>query len=62
MLPFIKKKTQFISSIKKRILSDELTKLRVKHDLWYQPFERQEGNKVWLKGKEYLMLSSNDYL
>lgn len=62
MLPFIKNKTRFVSSIEQRILSDELTKLRVKHDLWYQPFEKQEGNKVWLKGKEYLMLSSNDYL
>jgi 8-amino-7-oxononanoate synthase len=62
MLPNFKKKTHFVSSIQQRIHSDELTKLRVQHDLWYQPFEKQEDNKVWLKGKQYLMLSSNDYL
>ena len=62
MLPFKKKKPAFISSIKQRILKDELTKLRVKHDLWYKAFEKQERNKVWLDGKQYLMLSSNDYL
>ena len=62
MLPFKKKKPVFTSSIKQRILQDELTKLRVKHNLWYQAFEKQERNKVWLNGKQYLMLSSNDYL
>ena len=62
MLPFTNKKTGFVSAIKKRILADELTKLRVKHDLWYKAFEKQEGNKVWLDGKKYLMFSSNDYL
>jgi 8-amino-7-oxononanoate synthase len=62
MLPIKKQKPEFLSAIKKRILDDELTKLRVKHDLWYQAFEKQERNKVWLDGKEYLMLSSNDYL
>lgn len=62
MLPFSKKKTEFVSALKKRILADELTKLRVKHDLWYNTFEKQEGNKVWLDGRQYLMLSSNDYL
>lgn len=62
MLPFKKQKPAFVSSIKKRILQDELTKLRVKHDLWYKAFDRQERNKVWLDGKQYLMLSSNDYL
>ncbi|MCZ6675509.1 MAG: pyridoxal phosphate-dependent aminotransferase family protein [Verrucomicrobia bacterium] len=55
-------KTGFVSAIKKRIFADELTKLRVKHDLWYNAFEKQDGNKVWLDGKKYLMLSSNDYL
>tara|TARA_B100001123_G_scaffold36255_1_gene37486 strand:+ start:13126 stop:14331 length:1206 start_codon:yes stop_codon:yes gene_type:complete len=62
MLPFTKKNIKFVSAIKKRIREDELTKLRVKHDLWYKAFEKQEGNKVWLDGKQYLMLSSNDYL
>ena len=62
MLPFTKKQTKFVSALKNRICSDELTSLRLKHDLWYKTFEKQEGNKVWLDGKEYLMLSSNDYL
>ena len=62
MLPLSKKKIEFVSSIKQRILADELTKLRVKHDLWYQTFEKQEGNKVWLNEKKFIMLSSNDYL
>ncbi len=48
--------------MEKRILEDDNTRLRLKYDLWYKAFEKQEGNKVWLDGKELLMLSSNDYL
>ena len=57
-----KNKGGFESSLKKRIAADDMTRLRLKYDLWYQSFERQEGNKVWLDGRELLMLSSNDYL
>ncbi len=57
-----KNKGGFESSLKKRIASDDITRLRLKYDLWYQSFDRQEGNKVWLDGRELLMLSSNDYL
>ena len=62
MLPFKKKKPAFQSSIKRRIHRDELTQVRVKHDVYYKAFDKQERNKVWLDGKQYLMLSSNDYL
>ncbi len=62
-MPFFpKKKSAFESSLKKRIVADDLTHLRLKYDLWYKSFDRQEGNKVWLDGRELLMLSSNDYL
>lgn len=59
---FSKNKGGFESSLKKRIVADDITRLRLKYDLWYQSFDRQEGNKVWLDGRELLMLSSNDYL
>ncbi len=59
---FSKNRGGFESSLKKRIVADDITRLRLKYDLWYQSFDRQEGNKVWLDGRELLMLSSNDYL
>ena len=58
----MRKKDGFESSLKKRIKTDDVTRMRLKYDLWYQSFERQEGNKVWLNGRKLLMLSSNDYL
>ncbi len=59
---FSKNRGGFESSLKKRIVADDITRLRLKYDLWYQSFDRQEGNKVWLDGRKLLMLSSNDYL
>ena len=57
--PFTKSKE---SPLWKRIRSDDSTRLRLKYDTYYHIFERQEGTRVWKDGKEYIMLSSNDYL
>jgi len=56
---FLKKKQ---SSIWDRIRDDEATKLRLKYDTYYHIFDKQEGTRVFKDGKEYVMLSSNDYL
>lgn len=48
--------------ILKRFKKDSNTQLRLKYNPYYLTFDRQEGSKVWLNGKELIMLSSNDYL
>jgi 8-amino-7-oxononanoate synthase len=58
-LPFIKSKS---SPLWKRIKSDDSTRLRLKYDTYYHIFEKQEGTRVFKNGKEFIMLSSNDYL
>ena len=45
-----------------RIRSDDATRLRLKYDAYYHIFEDQKGTRVQKDGKEYVMLSSNDYL
>lgn len=45
-----------------RIQSDDATRLRLKYDTYYHIFDKQEGSHVWKDGKEFIMLSSNDYL
>lgn len=50
------------SSIVKRCQEDASTKARLKYDLWYHSFERDDGVRVWRNGQEMVMLSSNDYL
>jgi 8-amino-7-oxononanoate synthase len=57
--PFFKSKG---SALWKRIHSDDSTRLRLKYDTYYHIFERQEGTRVFKDGKEFIMLSSNDYL
>ncbi len=57
--PFIKSQG---SPLWKRIQSDDSTRLRLKYDTYYHIFEKQEGTRVWKEGKEFIMLSSNDYL
>jgi len=59
---FFSKKKTYRNSLLKKIHEDENTRLRLKYDLWYKVFDKQVGNKVWADGREYLMLSSNDYL
>lgn len=46
----------------KRIHSDQMTKLRLKYEPYYRVFEDQKGSRVFNKGKELVMLASNDYL
>ncbi len=48
--------------IRKRATADSATALRLKYSPYYHHFERQEGCRVWLDGRELLLLSSNDYL
>ncbi len=58
-LPFLRKKQ---SPIWERIHHDDATRLRLKYDTYYHIFDRQNGTRVSKDGKEYVMLSSNDYL
>ncbi len=58
----MKFRTRNNSAIWKRILSDDSTRLRLKYDAYYHVFEEQKGTRVWKDGKEFVMLSSNDYL
>lgn len=41
---------------------DESTQLRRKYAVWYHAFDRQQDSRVWRDGREYVMLTSNDYL
>ena len=50
------------SGIWARIRSDDATRLRLKYDAYYHIFEEQNGTRVKKDEKEYVMLSSNDYL
>ena len=48
--------------IRQRAAKCKATALRLKYSAYYASFEKQEGSRVWMDGKEYVMLSSNDYL
>lgn len=50
------------NTIAKRCAEDEATRLRHKYSVYYHTFEKQVGTRVWLDGKELVMLASNDYL
>ena len=58
-LSFLKKRN---SPLWARIHSDDTTRLRLKYDTYYHIFESQSGTRVVKDGKEFVMLSSNDYL
>lgn len=50
------------NTIRTRCRTDEGTTARLKYQPWYHHIERQEGARVWVDGREMLMMSSNDYL
>lgn len=60
MHSFLSKKKS--NGIHSRCAKDAMTQLRLKYDPYYKVFDKQEGSRVWLEGKEYVMLTSNDYL
>jgi 8-amino-7-oxononanoate synthase len=67
MLPdFQRMKLPFTARARKLLLdrcsSDTATKLRRRYEVWYHTFEAQSGSRVRVRGREYVMLSSNDYL
>jgi 8-amino-7-oxononanoate synthase len=45
-----------------RCRNDVPAQLRQRYALWYYTFESQRGSRVRHDGREYVMLSSNDYL
>jgi 8-amino-7-oxononanoate synthase len=45
-----------------RCSGDQPTLLRRRYEVWYHAFEAQRGPRVWRDGREYVMLTSNDYL
>ncbi|MDX2108963.1 MAG: pyridoxal phosphate-dependent aminotransferase family protein [Verrucomicrobiota bacterium] len=56
----------FLSKPKNTILhrcqNDESTRARLKYQPWYHHIERQQGSRIWIDGRELLMMTSNDYL
>lgn len=48
--------------ILERCEEDMPTRLRRRYQVWYHNFEAQRGSRVWLDGRECVMLASNDYL
>lgn len=50
------------NSIARRCEGDEATRARLRYQPWYHAIERQSGARVWVRGREMIMLSSNDYL
>ncbi len=48
--------------ILKRCREDHTTKLRLRYSPYYHAFNRQNGSHIWVDDKEYILLSSNDYL
>lgn len=45
-----------------RCSEDQSTILRRRYNVWYYAFEAQRGPRAWHEGREYVMLTSNDYL
>ena len=48
--------------ILERCSEDQSTLLRRRYNVWYYAFEKQQGPRAWHEGREYVMLTSNDYL
>ena len=58
-LPFQKGCT---NPIRRRAQKCKITSLRTKYPVYYNNLEKQQGSRVWMDGREMIMLSSNDYL
>lgn len=50
------------NTIVRRCETDEATRARLKYQPWYFTIERQQGSHIWIANREYIMLTSNDYL
>lgn len=50
------------NGIRERCEDDAVTKLRLRYAPYYHAPEWQEGTRIRLKGREMIMLASNDYL
>ncbi len=61
MLGLFKGKTDK-GAIRRRIESDEATRMRRKFAIWYHGAQAQKGATVTVDGRDMLMLASNDYL
>ena len=48
--------------IRRRAQKCKITSLRTKYPVYYNTLEKQQGSRVWMEGREMIMLSSNDYL
>ena len=63
MFPFLKKDAgASVSTIAKRCIEDNDTRLRLKYAPYYHTFDSQNGTRVTRDGREFVMLASNDYL
>ncbi len=60
MTPLFSKRAPSI--IADRCRTDQASKLRQKYEPWYHEMESQRGTRVKLDDREFIMLSSNDYL
>jgi 8-amino-7-oxononanoate synthase len=60
MKPLFSKRTHNI--IADRCRADHASKLRRKYEPWYHEMASQQGTRVKLDNREFIMLSSNDYL
>jgi len=50
------------NSVVARCAKDDITRQRLKYQPYYHHFTKQEGTHIWLDDKEFILLSSNDYL
>jgi len=54
--------TKSANPIADRCRDDSATKLRLRYEPYYHAMQAQQGTTVQLKGREMIMLASNDYL
>jgi len=54
--------TKSANPIAARCRDDSATKLRLRYDPYYHAMQAQQGTTVQLKGRDMIMLASNDYL